>query len=566
MSSLDTYPQSPEPGAEASLLRPGLVSGGRKLAVAAMAIAALVAVPIVAVGLLAFADTGEIWPELAGTVLPLYIKNTLMLMAGVGILTFGLGVGAAWCVAMFDFPGRKWFDWALLMPLAMPAYVVAYAYTDFLDYSGPVQTGLRALFGDGISVPEIRSLGGAIFVMGLVLYPYVYMSARAAFLAQTRGQLEVARTLGASPWAVFWRIGLPMARPAIAVGLALALMECLNDFGTVDFFAVRTLAAGLYDVWLSMGSLGGAAQIALSMLGFVVLLITIERLGRKGQHFHSLGGKSDPPVRHRLAGAKGLAVSALMVLPILFGLLIPAGVLIDLSFQTGTGGRVTSFFTSAGHSFSLAAMAAVSTIGLGLILVYGVRLAGRGPVARAARAAGRLASLGYAIPGAVLAVGLLVPLGALDGLFNRVADALGAGSLGAVLSGTLFALVAAYTVRFMALAHGAVETGLDRVTPHMDMAARTLGAGTLGVLIRVHLPLIRGSLMTGAVLVFVDCMKELPATLLLRPFNYETLATLTYTYASLEQLEDAAGPALAIAAFGLIPVIVMSRQMIRDRR
>jgi len=564
MSSLS--PDHTDPGAEPIKPRPGFIVDSRKLGLAAIAIAVWVGVPIIWVAVLAFADTGEIWPQLATTVLPDYILNTLILMAGVGALVFAMGVGAAWCVAMYEFPGRKLFDWALLMPLAMPAYVVAYAYTDFLDHSGPVQQGLRAVFGGPVWFPEIRSLGGAIFVMGVVLYPYVYMSARAAFLAQTRGQLEVARTLGTRPWGVFFRIGLPMARPAIAVGMALALMECLNDFGTVDFFAVRTLAAGLYDVWLSMGSLGGAAQIALSMLGFVVLLIVIERLGRRGQNYHALGGKLDPPSRITVRGAKGVGLAVLMLVPILFGLIVPVGVLINLSFQSGTGGTVASFLSSAGHSAGLAAMAAGTTILLGLVLVYGARLAGRGRLGDGARMAGKAASLGYAIPGAVLAVGLLVPLGLVDQWLNQVAQSLFDVTLGAVLGGTLFALVAAYTVRFMALAHGSIETGLERVTPHMDMAARTLGSGPFTILRRVHLPLIRGSLITGAVLVFVDCMKELPATLLLRPFNYETLATLTYTYASLEQLEDAALPALAIAAFGLIPVIVMSRQMIKERR
>ncbi len=564
MSSLETL--EPDQGAADHSLRPPRLGGSAKLGLAAMAIAALLAVPIGAVAVLAFADTGEIWPQLAGTVLPLYIQNTLLLMAGVGAVVFAMGVGAAWCVAMYEFPGRKLFDWALLMPLAMPAYVVAYAYTDFLDHAGPVQQGLHALFGAPVAFPEIRSLGGAIFVMGVVLYPYVYMSARAAFLAQTRGQLEVARTLGTGPWGVFFRIGLPMARPAIVVGMALALMECLNDFGTVDFFAVRTLAAGLYDVWLSMGSLGGAAQIAVSMMGFVVLLITIERLGRRGQHYHALGGKLEPPSRILVRGVRGWAMTGLMMVPILFGLIIPVWVLIGLSLQTKTGGTVADFFLSASHSTSLAALAALTTVGLGLVLAYGGRLAGRGRIGQGARAAGKIASLGYAIPGAVLAVGLLVPLGHVDQALNDLSDALFDFKPGAVLGGTLFALVAAYTVRFMALGHGAVETGLDRVTPNMDMAARTLGAGPFSILRRVHLPLIRGSLLTGGVLIFVDVMKELPATLLLRPFNYETLATLTYTYASLEQLEDAALPALAIAAFGLIPVIVMSRQMIRDRR
>ena len=539
---------------------------GGGFAALALILSAVLVIPIIAVIVLAFAPEENVWPHLLDTVLPGYVWTTALLMLGVGFGTFVVGVGTAWLVAMCDFPGRKIFDWALLLPMAMPAYVVAYAFVDLFDYSGLVQATLRDLIG--ATSPrdywffEIRSLGGAIAVMTLVLYPYIYMTARTAFLSQSVCLLEVGRTLGRSAWGTFFSIGLPLARPAIAVGVALAAMECLNDFGTVDYFAVQTLGAGLYDVWFSMNNVGGAAQIACVMLTVVVLLVAMERAGRQRQKFHNMTGRYRKPARVRLSVGHAIASIVVCALPILIGLVLPVVILATRALEGTTDLTAEQFVGAAGSSFLLAGIAGAITVGIALFLVYAARLSGNDRGAKSARvvsAASWVTSFGYALPGVVLAVGILIPFGALDNFVDgRMRDWFGI-STGLILSGTVAALTFAYVVRFLTLAQGTVDSGLARVTPHIDMAARTLGAGPGTVLTRVHLPMIRGSLVTALILVFVDCMKELPATLLLRPFNFETLATLTYNYASLEQIEDAAMPALSIALLGLIPVILLSR-------
>lgn len=535
-------------------------SGGsfslRLLIGAGLLAALLVVLPIAGVGFMAVGDVGPLWAALWQSVLPTYIGTTFALLLCVGSGTLVIGVGTAWLVAACRFPGRTLLSWALLLPLAMPAYVVAYAATDFLDYAGPVQIALRSLGGFSSPheywFPEVRSFGGAVTVLTLVLYPYVYLSARAAFAAQSGVLSEIARTLGHGPWAVFTRVALPLARPAIVVGLALALMETLNDFGTVDFFAVRTLSAGLYDVWLTFESRAGAAQIALTMLGFIALLLALERIGRRAEKRYGTARRELPPITYELAPAKAWLALVACALPVLLGFVVPALVLANLALQATEGVSSAAFLTATGNTLLLAGLAAVVTVVFGVIIAYGTRLIARGMGDKIMRGASRIAGLGYALPGAVLAVGLIWPIGLMD-------QGLAAIGIGPLLSGTIFVLVLAYAIRFLALAHGTVEAGLERITPHMDMAARTLGAGPLAAFFQIHMPMMRGALATAALLVFVDCMKELPATLLLRPFNFETLASLAYTYASLEQLEDAAPAALAIVAAGIVPVILMSR-------
>ena len=525
----------------------------------ALFVAALVTLPVFSITWLAFYPERNIWPHLASTALPHMLQTTILLLAGVGLGTAALGVGTAWLVSLCRFRTRRLFEWALLAPIAMPAYLTAYTYVDFFEFAGPVQTGLRALMGwtrpSDYWFPEIRSLYGAIFVLSLTLYPYVYLSARAAFLQQSARVLEVSRTLGLGPWAVFFRVALPLARPAIVVGVILALMEALGDFGTVDYFAVRTLTAGVYDIWMGMGNAGGAAQIALALLGFVLLLISLERLARRDRRFHSTSGPVRASPQYVLTSFKqGAAIMACM-LPLIFGFLIPAGILVQMALSRLTLSLNAAFFEYALNSFFLAAMAAILAVCVGMFLAYGGRLgAGRGQ-----KILTRIASVGYVIPGAVLALGVMIPFGNFDNALDGVMRSYFGISTGLLLSGTVGALLFAYVVRFLALSFGALESGLTRITPAMDMAARSLGQGPGGVLWRVHLPLLRGPILTAVLLVFVDCMKELPATLILRPFNFDTLATHVYTFASLGRLEDSALAGLSIVAAGILPVILLSR-------
>lgn len=532
-------------------------------AAGACAVALLVAVPILAVLWMALFPSENIWPHLAETVLPRYVLTTLALMAGVVCGTVAIGVGAAWLVTMYDFPGRHIFEWAMLLPLAVPTYVVAYVYTDLLEFAGPIQGGLRALFGWTTArdywFPEIRSLGGAIWVMSLALYPYVYLLARAAFVEQSTGVIEAARTLGSSRLTAFWRVSVPMARPSIAVGAALVLMETLNDFGTVDYFAVQTLTMGLFNVWFTMNNTGGAAQIAIVMLIFVIALVSVERLSRRSQRFHGTTTRQRYKAPYELTGGRAVLATLLCAVPMGLGFLAPSGVLAVYSVQYFGESWSNRFPETALNTVLLACGAAVIAVALGVFLAYAARIGG----GRLVRLLGRFASLGYAVPGAVIAVGVLVPFGAFDNAVDAFMRQYLGVSTGLLLSGTVFAIMFAYVVRFLALSYGAADSGLSRVTPNMEMAARTLGHGPAKTLLRVNLPLMRASLLTAGILVFVDCMKELPATLILRPFNFDTLATYVYQFASDEQLEQSALGALTIVAAGLLPVILLSRTMAR---
>jgi iron(III) transport system permease protein len=533
--------------------------------VCALCIAALVALPVSAVVGLSLFPEENIWGHLARTVLPGYVWRTLLLLGLVGGGTLLIGIGTAWIVTMCRFPGRRWFEWALLLPFAVPAYVIAYVYTDLLEYAGPVQMMLRAGFGWEAAAdywfPEIRSLPGAATMMALVMYPYVYLMARAAFLDQSVSTLDAARILGCSPWYSFLRISLPMARPSIAVGLALVSMETLNDFGTVDYFAVRTLTAGIYDVWLGMGNLGGAAQIASVMLTFVVLLVGLERIGRRRQKHFQTSRRLQTLPGYPLRGWRAAGAVTACLVPTLAGFGIPALVLATYAVDRFDSTWTADFRNFIWNSLTLASTAALAALAIGVFLAYSRRLSGGRLLSAAVKAAG----LGYAMPGAVLAIGVIIPFAAVDNAVDALAREHLGISTGLLLSGTVFALLFAYVVRFMTVAVGSVETSLERVTPSMDMAARSLGHGPVSTLFRVHLPLIRGGMLTAVLVVFVDCMKELPATLILRPFNFDTLATYVYQFASDELLEECALGALMIVAAGLIPVMLLSRTISRSR-
>lgn len=533
--------------------------------VGAIALAGLVGLPVLTVAAIAIAPRGEVWAHLLSTVLPGYVGNSLALIILVGTGVLVIGTGTAWLTSLCRFPGRRLFEWSLLLPLACPAYVLAIVYIELLDYAGPLQGTLRATFGwtrpTHYWFPEIRSLGGAATMLTLVLYPYVYLLARTAFLDSSVTALEVARTLGRRPWAVFFRVTLPMARPAIAVGVALALMEVLADFGTVQIFAVDTFTTGIYDIWTGFHDVHGAAQLAALLLLFVVTLIWIERRSRKGRRFHQTGRHYRSLPSFHLRGWHAVAAVLACALPVTLGFLVPATVLAGWAIDSFGDVRLGDYLRDLLTTLSLAGTTAVIAVIFALFMAYAVRLS-RNPVLLVAT---RIAGSGYAIPGPVIAVGVLLPFAWFDNSVDAMMRSTFDISTGLLLSGTVAILIFAYLVRFMALSLGSVEAGLLRITPNMDGAARTLGASPGATLRRIHLPLLHSGILTGILLVLVDVMKELPATLILRPFNTSTLATRIYEYASNEQFEDTGLWALSIVAAGILPVIVLTYSITRTR-
>lgn len=544
----------------------GCMDGGKPLraqldlwSIAAIVLAGLLALPILAVILTAFGNSDGVWSHLAGTLLPRYVGNSLLLVGGVGLGSLVIGAGAAWLVSACRFPGRSILEWALVLPLAMPAYIVAFVYSDLMDYAGPVQSWLRATFGwtakSQYWFPQMRSLGGAIVVLSLVLYPYVYLLARSAFLGRSRSAIEASRVLGRGPVATFLQVAFPMARPAIIAGLSLVAMETLADFGTVAFFAVPTFTTGIYDVWLNMYNAAGAAQLATVLLVFVLAVLALERRARHGRGFEqTMAGLRTPACEPLGPGAASLAI-LFCSLPILLGFILPAALLLVMAINQGSYHGV--FLVDMTRSLALAGVAAMLAVACALFLACGMRLR-RNPLLTGAT---RLAATGYAIPGSVIAVGVLLPFAWIDNAIDAAARDLFGVSTGLILSGTAFAVLFAYVVRFLAVALGTVESGLARISRHLDDAARTLGEGRMGTILRVQLPLLKGAIVTGVILVFVDGMKELPATLLLRPFGFDTLATRVYELAADQRYEEASLPSLAIVAVGILPVIILVRAM-----
>lgn len=529
----------------------------------ALALAALVVLPVIAVVVIALGPSGAVLPHLMQTTLPRYLFNTALLMVGVGALAAGIGSGAAWLVVMYRFPGRRAFEWLLFLPMAVPGYLGAYALVDFLEYAGPVQTGLRGLFGWETArdywFPEIRSRGAAILVLGFALYPYVYLLARAAFREQAGSTLEVARALGAGPFRRFFRVALPMARPAIAAGVAIAMMETVSDFGTVEFFAVQTLTTGIFTVWLQMDSAAGAAQIALIALFVILGLVAVEKQSRKRLRYFGISRRERPVEPEYLATGPGVVAAMVCSVPVLFGFALPVTVLGSHAIHDASLWSDPRMLGALLNTLRVGAIAAVVTVSAAVLMVYGVRLSsGRLPGAVLP-----VTTIGYATPGAVLGIGLLIPLARFD---NWLADGvlgLTGYDPGLLITGTAVALIYAYAVRFFALAQGAVDAAFSRISPSLPMAARALGQGPGGTLRRIYTPMIRYSVATALLLVFVDCVKELPATLLLRPFNFNTLATLAHEQASLEKIAEAAPPAMVIIALGLAAVLILARANLR---
>ena len=531
----------------------------------AAVVAMLIGLPVASVLTNIFSGgTAGVWQHLASTVLPEYVGNTFWLCAGVGLGVIVVGVATAWLTAMHQFPGRRIFEWALVLPLAVPSYVLAYVYTDFLQFVGPVQSALRETFGwtrADYWFPDVRSLGGAVVLFIFVLYPYVYLTARTAFIERASGMLEASRTLGVGPWRSFFRVSLPLARPAVAAGATLALMETLADYGAVSYFGVQTFTTGIYRAWFSLGDRIAAAQLAAALLGSVALLLVLEHASRGRAKFHNTTGRNRPMTGRILRGVPSVLAFMACALPVAIGFLLPGGLLLRLALIDGDAQFGVQFFRLARNSFILAGVTAMIAVSLALLLAYGARLS-KGFLADALN---RLVGLGYAVPGSVIAVGVLIPVTRLDNWLAAQWLSWFGSNPGLLLTGGIAALVYAYLVRFLAVALQSVNASLSKVTPAMDEAARSLGEAAPGVLRRVHLPMLRGSLLTAVLLVFVDVMKELPATLVMRPFNFDTLATQAYVLASDERLVEASTASLAIVVVGLLPLIALSRQIARKR-
>jgi iron(III) transport system permease protein len=542
--------------------------GGLRAALLLLACAALVALPVASV-FASFLQAEASWAtlsHLATTVIPRAALETfaLVLLVTVGVAI--LGTTSAWLVAALQFPGRRFFEWAMLLPLAMPAYIVAYAYTDFLQYSGPLQSALRAAFGwqrGDYWFPEIRSLPGAALVFVFVLYPYVYLLARTAFLARTASMIDAARSLGLSPLSTWLRVNLPLARPAVAAGSLLALMETIADYGAASYFGLQTFTTSIYRAWFALGDRLAASQLSAVMLLVVVVVMALEERARGRARFFAAPNAARPAPRAQLVGwRKWLAVAGCCV-PIALGFVVPLAILLSLAVPALDAMPWARYAGWVGNSVTAAAAAAAVTLALVLAIAYAGRLAPPGRAAAMVKLAARTMSLGYAVPGAVIAVGILVPLAFVDNRLDAWMKSVFGVGPGLLLTGTLAALLYAYLVRYFAVAYQPVEAGLARITPSMDASARSLGSAPLDVFRRVHLPLLAPSVFAAALLVFVDVMKELPATLVLRPFNFDTLAVIAYQLAADERLGEAALPSLTIVAAGVVPVFLLSRAISR---
>jgi iron(III) transport system permease protein len=533
----------------------------RLLKLLAWIVAFVCVAPIAAAALAAFTGDWATWQGLMATVLPGYVRTTLLLVLFVSVGTAAIGTGAAWIVTMYRFPGVRLWEILLVLPLAFPAYVMAYAYTDLLSHPGVVQSALRQVTGWGPRdywFPQIRSLPGAAAMLTLVLYPYVYLLARAAFRQQSANAYLAARTLGKGPLEAFLRVSLPIARPAIAGGVLLAVMETIADYGTVAYFGVRTFSAGIYQAWFSMADRAAAAQLALCLLVFALVVAALERIERGQAKSHMRGGvrfAALEPVR--LRGPQSWGATAACALPVLFGFVLPLIVLGNLAWGSGQSILDPRYQRFVANSLTLAGLAALLTVVGAVVIAFRARLV----PGRVSRGLILGAGLGYAVPGGVIAVGLLVPFAGLDNLIDGWARERFGVSTGLMFTGSIWLLIVAYVARFMAAALNTYDAGLSTVSPHMDQVARALGRGPAGVLFGVHLPILRASVLTALLIVFVDAMKELPATMIMRPFNFDTLAVQAHRLAADERLAEAAVPSLVIVGIGLLPVILVCRSI-----
>ena len=532
------------------------------LLLASLLIAVMVGIPIVGVLSNLFSaselnNSVSTFSHLWETVLPEYIINSVVIAAIVAVMTAVMGIGCAWLIAVFNFPGRKFFEWALILPLAMPAYVVAYAYTDFLQFTGPVQTTLRAWFdwqGQTYWFPQIRSVGGAGFLFSFVLYPYVYLLARNAFIERSPRMLDAARTLGAGPWRAFFQVSLPLARPAAAAGIALALMETLADYGAVAYFGVPTLTTGIYKSWYIFSDRTAAAQIAAVLLVAVMGLMLLEQRNRGRARYYAVGGRSTAQLPTQLRGRHAGSAMLFCAVPILFGFFVPLIILLRLVWHADAISLDFRYFDWLQNTVVLGGVTALIAVAICVLMAYAARVSN----SKLQAFCNRIVSMAYAIPGAVIAVGILIPLAYLDEWNSGNGIAL-------ILSGSVIALIYAYLVRFLAVSFQSVQAGLVKITPAMDASARSLGHGIASMLMRIHVPLLWRSVLTAGLLVFVDVVKELPATLTIRPFNFDTLAVITHQLASDERLGEAALPALTIVLVAIVPVMVLARAIAKTK-
>ena len=520
----------------------------------------LLVLPILAIFYTAIGETDDLFTHLMSTVMPTYIYNTVVLTAGVMLLSLILGIPSAWFMAMCKLPTEKWLQWALVLPLAMPGYIIGYIFTDWFDFAGPIQIFLRDITGWGPGeywFPDIRTLSGATFVLSLVLYPYVYLLCRAAFMEQNVSLLQSARLLKCSPWESFWRISLPLVRPSIAVGLSLVAMETIGDFGTVSYFAVNTLTTAVYDTWLGYSNLNAAAKISAMMLMIVVLLLSAERYSRRKQKLFQSQFNSHEDFRYELQGWRkwGALIWCWGLVAVAF--IFPLLQLIDYAITYFAQSWTPEFRAYAWNSLVVSVVAAIIGVAIALTVNFSQRVNG----GRSSLAFMRLSSMGYAVPGTVLAIGVMVAVVFMDHRVNDIAKAMEWGRPGLIFSGSMFALIFAMVVRFSAVAIGSVESNLNKISPSLDMASRTMGCTPNTMLWRVHFPLVKRGALIAGLLVFIESMKELNAALLLRPFNFETLATYVYNFASDEHLELAALPAVLLVLVGLIPLVVVNRSL-----
>jgi len=550
-------------GLAARLFRVRAISWPDPWTLAVFALAAVLLSPILAVFGAALGDSGGLWAHLSTSVLPRYVGNTLVLMAGVAVVCLVFGVGTAWVVVRCEFAGRGVMEWLLLLPAAMPAYLIAYVYTDFLEYAGPVQGAMRGLFGWNNAgdywFPEIRSMGGAILVMGAVLYPYVYVMARAAFLLTPASLFEAGMLARRN---VFWKVALPLARPAIAAGLALAMMETVSDFGTVEYFAIETLTLGIFNVWLGMNSLTAAAQISIVAFLFILALLILEIMARSRRRFSDTSKRAVSLRPKQAHGWLSAACWAACLIPIVIGFLLPVGVLTGFVLKGHSLDLNDKMISAAGNSVFLGGAVALLVMAAAAFMGFVSTFMGGAGLRRLTA----LASVGYAFPGTILAIGVVTAAGVLDGAVARLVEGLAGLTYSGWFTSGVGLVLFACVVRYQAVGYGAVTTGLGRLPPNMMSAARVLGQGVRQSLWRVILPLVRMSFVAGCLLVFVDVMKELPMTLLLRPFNFETLATYVYQFAKDELLEEAALPALFIVLSGVVPVMLMNAVLNRFTR
>ena len=533
----------------------------RSWSLAGYAVATILVLPLVALILQALQPDEAVFGHLMATVLPTYIINSLLLIFWVSLGALLLALPCAWLMARCEFVGRRYLQWALLLPLAMPGYIVAYVYTDLLDYAGPVQRSLRSIFGwsspQDYFFPDIRTLGGAACMLSLVLFPYIYLLARTAFMEQSLSLAHASRIMGCSPWQSFWRLSLPMARPALAVGVALVAMETAADFATVNYFAVPTLTTAVYDTWLGYGNLTAAAKLSAIILLVVFSLIGFERFARRKQQLFQKQSRIQASDLYRLSTVQTAVALSFCATLLLLAFLLPFGILLSYAIGYFEQSWDESFWQLSLNSLSLALITSLICCLIALLLMFVRRISPRSSDALPSR----LASTGYALPGTVLAIGVLVPLTMLDFAINDLADLLGLDGPGLILTGSVVALIFAFCVRFVAIAIGSVESSYKRISPSLDMVSLTMGQGPRQLLQRVHLPLLGKGLFAGALLVFIESMKELPAALLLRPIGFENLATYVFQFVSDEKLEHGALAAIVIVLVGLVPLIYLNRSL-----